>query len=201
MSGRYVLNEAGEPQLEPDVIKWEVWYESADTEVCQDRFEFEGQEILVITVFLGLDLSFGVGAPLLYETIVDGREEDCERYATRDEAVAGHERVVKEVKEELEVQSTFAKSLRQAIDDLTDREVTRCFEPFEQLSTRDTNIQLLNSLNKTLELLLTQKQPLSSKDAPLTLHEEVEESVLDCIQLVCTNYGKINETKKEPNDV
>lgn len=52
----------------------------------------------VSTVWLGLDHSFGNGPPLIFETMVFGgrypRDLDGERYATRDEALSGHARIV-----------------------------------------------------------------------------------------------------------
>lgn len=55
----------------------------------------------VSTVFLGVDHGFGGGPPLLFETMVfdDTAEERyadlyCERYSTKAEAQAGHDRVV-----------------------------------------------------------------------------------------------------------
>jgi hypothetical protein len=54
----------------------------------------------VSTVFLGIDHDFtGVGPALLFETMVfgDGDGDLCERYSTWDQAVAGHERLVKEL--------------------------------------------------------------------------------------------------------
>lgn len=54
----------------------------------------------VSTVWLrGLDHAFGVGPPILFETMVFvpgkvGREYDCARYSTEEEAVAGHKEMV-----------------------------------------------------------------------------------------------------------
>lgn len=48
----------------------------------------------VSTVWLGLDHSFGIGPPLIFETMVFGLpdgEEVQERYSTEVEALAGHE--------------------------------------------------------------------------------------------------------------
>ena len=47
----------------------------------------------VSTVFLGLDHGYGDGPPILYETMVFGGTLDGEqdRYATREQALAGHE--------------------------------------------------------------------------------------------------------------
>lgn len=56
----------------------------------------------VSTVWLGLDHGFGRGAPLIFETMVflDGTVEDTylQRYATKEEAMAGHEAVCAEIR-------------------------------------------------------------------------------------------------------
>lgn len=48
--------------------------------------------VKISTVFLGLDHGFGMGPPQWFETMVFGGAcaGDCERYATWDEAAAGH---------------------------------------------------------------------------------------------------------------
>jgi hypothetical protein len=52
-------------------------------------------DLLVSTVFLGLDHNFGGrGRPLLFETMTNDRM--VERYATWEEAEAGHKRAVEE---------------------------------------------------------------------------------------------------------
>jgi hypothetical protein len=68
----------------------------------------------ISTVFLGLDHSWGIGPPLLFETMVfdlhgeSGAESDidgsCDRYSTWDEAEAGHAAIVRRV-EKLEAAS------------------------------------------------------------------------------------------------
>ena len=90
MSGCYIL-VGREPVEEPNLLTWARWFETADRHVgdaCRD-------EVRVSTVFLGLDHSWG-GQPHLFETMVfvNGVEEGMERYATWDEAEAGHERWV-----------------------------------------------------------------------------------------------------------
>ena len=53
----------------------------------------------VSTVFLGIDHSFMEGGPpLLFETMIFGGERDGEqmRYATKSEAIAGHNQAVSE---------------------------------------------------------------------------------------------------------
>ena len=57
-------------------------------------------DVHVSTVFLGLDHSFSnEGPPLLFETMVFGGvcDENMRRYATWDEAVAGHEEMIDDV--------------------------------------------------------------------------------------------------------
>ena len=54
---------------------------------------------LVSTVWLGMSLSFGPGAPEIFETMVfpgqdDFGELDMDRYATEAEAITGHEAMV-----------------------------------------------------------------------------------------------------------
>lgn len=51
--------------------------------------------IIVSTVFLGNDLRFGAGEPLLFETMLfqGGHSEICDRYCTAAEARAGHARI------------------------------------------------------------------------------------------------------------
>lgn len=60
----------------------------------------------VSTVHLVFDHSFGDGPPLIFETMVfrnedDMGELDVERYATREEALAGHEAMVQRWSEEV----------------------------------------------------------------------------------------------------
>lgn len=61
---------------------------------------------VVSTVDLGLDHSFGIGAPLYYETMIfkkDGNNIDfhdlyCKRYSTENEAREGHQKAIEYVK-------------------------------------------------------------------------------------------------------
>lgn len=56
----------------------------------------------VSTVWLGLDHSFGVGPPLIFETMVFGGNLDQYqyRYATLEQARTGHDEAVQKVKDE-----------------------------------------------------------------------------------------------------
>lgn len=71
----------------------QVWKRVEETQVGSYR---------ISTVFLGIDHNFfGEGPPLLFETMVfcrgSGRDLEMDRYATWDQAVLGHERMVKEI--------------------------------------------------------------------------------------------------------
>jgi len=91
---RYILKD-NIPVPEPDLIKWGKWMEKADS-VAQDKVG----EMLVSTVFLGLDHQFGAGEPVLFETMVFGGEYDGEqdKYSTWEEAEAGHAEILAKVK-------------------------------------------------------------------------------------------------------
>lgn len=54
--------------------------------------------VAVSTVFLGINHSVGSGPPILFETMVfeNGEEINMRRYATWQEAVAGHHKIVAE---------------------------------------------------------------------------------------------------------
>lgn len=60
--------------------------------------EFDG--VIVSTVFLGLDHSFGGETPILFETLVFNGPMDgeMERYTTWDEAEIGHAKMCERVK-------------------------------------------------------------------------------------------------------
>lgn len=73
---------------EPDPLKWATWFEFEDRSVGNT---YVG-EVRVSTVFLGTDMAFGRGEPILFETMVFGGKYDGEgeRYRTYREAVSGH---------------------------------------------------------------------------------------------------------------
>ena len=104
--GRYIL-VGHEPVPEPDLFAWAAWLETADRVVKQTNV---GDVLDVSTVFLGLDHNYGsAGPPLLFETMVfqvdltgakhyGGVANIQERYATWDEAVAGHAHIVAQLR-------------------------------------------------------------------------------------------------------
>jgi hypothetical protein len=59
----------------------------------------------VSTVWLGIDHSFGRGAPVIFESLVLGgpHDGDCDRYTTEDAAREGHMRIVQALVAEHEV--------------------------------------------------------------------------------------------------
>jgi hypothetical protein len=78
-----------EPVPEPDLIKWGRWFGRADRRVLRDEFP---NGVVVSTVFLGMDHGWGEGPPLLFETMIFGRNDDSyqTRCSTWDEAIAMH---------------------------------------------------------------------------------------------------------------
>lgn len=113
----WILDADGIPQPTDDVIKWGKFFESKERQIGY----YERDGYWVSTVFLGIDHRFMQnGPPLLFETMVfdDVREErefppgrkyitngnsmECERYSTKDDALIGHERHVKELDRKLD---------------------------------------------------------------------------------------------------
>lgn len=90
----YILDERGEP-VETDLYTWAAWFEDPTNRViAHDRDESGTRDLLVSTIFLGLDHGYGDGPPVLWETMVLKGKGDvyCERYTSRAEALAGHRR-------------------------------------------------------------------------------------------------------------
>ena len=97
MSEKYILDKIGNPIVEPDLIKWARWFETAERQIADDTI---GQ-VQISTVFLGLYHSFSKGEPVLFETVIFGGEHDeyQERYTNRVAALAGHDQAVALVKD------------------------------------------------------------------------------------------------------
>jgi hypothetical protein len=73
---------------------WE-WARLFDGDTVLAR-TYVGDGVEVSTVWLGLDYSFGIGTPLIYETMIFGgpHDEIQWRYPNRDAALAGHDQAV-----------------------------------------------------------------------------------------------------------
>ena len=104
MPGKYIL-VGKEPVREDDLLKWGMWFETADRSVA--RTEFDGLNgAYVSTVFLGLDHDWTGTRPILFETMCFGGPLDGEmyRYSTWEEAEDGHQAMVDRVMKHLPVQ-------------------------------------------------------------------------------------------------
>jgi hypothetical protein len=96
---RYILTSDGTPVPCESLIAWALWIENSDEERQVARDELPGGSE-VNTVFLALDYNWGDGPPVLFETMVFGGPHDrlVKRYTTRAEALAGHARIVAELR-------------------------------------------------------------------------------------------------------
>lgn len=92
MSWQYKL-KGKTPVPVDDILEWAEWFETANRVVKQTELP-TGER--VSTVFLGLDSGFFSTAPLLFETMIFGGKHDGEifRYATWEEAEAGHQAAI-----------------------------------------------------------------------------------------------------------
>lgn len=103
----YVPGPDGEPIAEPDQQAWWGWYE-ANSALREDgtRGKQVGCTTIgaveVSTVFTGWNLAPWCDAVICYESLVFGPHDfpltdECDRYATRAEALAGHAALVARV--------------------------------------------------------------------------------------------------------
>jgi len=94
---KYILDD-GHNIVPATLMEWAHWYEKNDRHVAST---YVGP-YWISTVFLGLDHRFGSGGPpILFETMVfkrNGETGEMNRYATWDEAKAGHEHMVAKYK-------------------------------------------------------------------------------------------------------
>lgn len=100
----YILDREGKPVSEPDLLRLGKWFEK-NHKTPLTCTQTNIKELLVSTIFLGIDHSFSIFKnhrdPELWETIIfKGNQEGdnfaqsiyMERYSTKKEADAGHER-------------------------------------------------------------------------------------------------------------
>lgn len=86
----YILDEKNKP-VEANITEYVEWEKLNPTKriIKQESIG----DARVSTVFLGLDHSFDIGIPVLWETMIFGGEHDQyqARYTSYDDAVEGHE--------------------------------------------------------------------------------------------------------------
>ena len=101
LTGHYILLPDHSVQM-VDLLTWAMFFEDHDARRVGEDFVASYR---ISTVFLGIDHNFfgvrtrGKHVPILFETMIFGPDDDaldlhCRRYATWDEAVAGHRETV-----------------------------------------------------------------------------------------------------------
>jgi len=90
MSRWYILDNNNKPVAKP-VVEAAQWLEDNDHRRIVKRDEIG--DILVSTVFLGLDHAWDSDTPVLWETMIFGGEHNQyqERYTSHKDALEGHE--------------------------------------------------------------------------------------------------------------
>jgi hypothetical protein len=96
-TGKYILDDNGDPIKCDDVVQWGRWMEEKSTilqRILSRTMIRTNPNVWVSTVFLGLDHNHcfsGLPVPILWESMVFGGESDGEqeRYSTKEEAIAG----------------------------------------------------------------------------------------------------------------
>lgn len=86
----YILNDDGTITTVPDLLTWARAFEKSSRQIANDQLP---ENVRVSTIFLGIDHNFALdGPPLLFETMIFGGPHDQyqDRYATKEEAIAGH---------------------------------------------------------------------------------------------------------------
>ena len=88
MAELYRMLPDGSVEAVEDLMEWGKVMQKENRLVAK----VQSGDVRISTVFLGLNHQFGEGPPLLFETMVFGgkHDQECERYSTRDEALAGH---------------------------------------------------------------------------------------------------------------
>ena len=95
----YILTTDNEP-VKVNVHEAAQWMEDNSTrkQIGFDELtDYNGHEVRVSTVFLGLDHSWRSDKPVLWETMIFGGKHDQayqERYSSYEDAIAGHQRAI-----------------------------------------------------------------------------------------------------------
>lgn len=95
MNDQYIL-DGKTPVIENDLTAWGRWMQANNRIVRQEKIG----DVLVSTVFLGMDHAFGESSPLLFETMVFGGplDQECDRCGTWDWAEKMHETMMERVR-------------------------------------------------------------------------------------------------------
>ena len=82
--------------VEADLLTWARFFE--DIKKRRVAYDKVG-DVVLSSVFLGIDYNWGRGKPLLFETMIFGgkRDGETERYHTWKEAERGHKKILKEL--------------------------------------------------------------------------------------------------------
>lgn len=97
ITGKYTLDDDGNPVSEPDLMKWAHWMETEMRKKKRVAETWIGL-IWVSTVFLGLDHSYDRSRPpVLWETMifVGSCSSDCVRYRSMKDAIDGHAKAIR----------------------------------------------------------------------------------------------------------
>lgn len=96
MSSYYAILE-GRKVREVTFKDWSSWYLKNSNKSHVDRTEIDG--VIISTVFLAINHSFGQVTPLWFETMIFGGELDGyqKRYETYEEAEEGHQKCLQKV--------------------------------------------------------------------------------------------------------
>ena len=74
--------------------QWVARFAEDHRRIAEDEFVLDGVEIMVSTVWLGLDHQYGGGPPLIFETMIFGLGGEWQdwtaRYSTELQAIEGH---------------------------------------------------------------------------------------------------------------
>ncbi len=95
--GKYYVLKGKKAVPVGDVTEWAKQFDGIDRIVAKTDIK----NVRISTVFLGLDHQWGVGTPLIFETLVFGGkfDQEMDRYSTWEEAEEGHKKMVTKVKE------------------------------------------------------------------------------------------------------
>lgn len=95
--GYYILDDENRVVEVAHMLTWAMWLEDAYRHVGMTQIT---SEITVSTVFVGIDMQFGEGPPIVFETMIFGGPlNDYQwRYSSWDDAETGHKAAVRKAR-------------------------------------------------------------------------------------------------------